>query len=216
MPSPCIYLASQSPRRRKLLEQISVRFDVVEIDVPEHRQAGETPLDYVQRLALDKASAGMCRLREGLVKNDKKSLRYWQSTKKHATIELVIGADTAVVNDGMVLGKPQSASHAASMLRQLSGGTHEVLSGVAVVSHCKILTAISRNLVTFKDLSEQEIARYIATGEGHDKAGGYAIQGMAAIFIEKIQGSYSGVMGLPLYETSNLLAQMGVDILPGA
>lgn len=210
----CVYLASQSPRRRELLDQIGVRFNVLSIDVPEQIKPFEPPSEYVQRLAIDKANAGKKQLQENFLKDDKNALRYWQSRKKHATMDTVIGADTAVVCDAVILGKPESVADATQMLRQLSGRRHEVLTGLAVTSGSKMLTAISRNWVTFREITDSEVERYIATKEGCDKAGGYAIQGIAAIFIEEIQGSYSGVMGLPLHETSNLLLQMGIDILP--
>ena len=210
--SPPIYLASNSPRRRELLDQIGVEFNVLSIDVPENCLLDENPADYVRRLSVDKAKAGLAQLELNLSQVDKKALSSWQSTKKHATIGLVIGADTAVVSDGRILGKPGSVEEATAMIQQLSAKTHEVYSGVAICGS-SILTALSRNLVTFRDISEQEIADYIATNEGIDKAGSYAIQGKAAIFIENIQGSYSGVMGLPLFETAQLLNQSGVKIL---
>ena len=213
MTTPCIYLASQSPRRRELLEQIGVRFNVLNIDVPEDKNPTESAYEYVERLAIAKANAGKIALNEQYLESKKNTLRCWQSKKKHATIDIVIGSDTAVVCDERILGKPVSSEDAAEMLCLFSGRTHEVLTGVAV-SGSSILTAVSRNLVTFRELSEVDISRYIATNEGVDKAGGYAVQGLAAIFIEKIQGSYSGVMGLPVYETANLLSQSGVQILP--
>jgi len=199
MTTPCIYLASQSPRRRELLEQIGVRFDVLNVDVPEDKNPTESPYEYVVRLAIAKANAGKIALNEQYLESKKNTLRCWQSKKKHATIDIVIGSDTVVVCDEQVLGKPASNEDAVEILRLLSGRTHEVLTGVAV---------------TFRELTELDISRYVATNEGRDKAGGYAVQGLAAIFIEKIQGSYSGVMGLPLYETANLLSQSGVQILP--
>lgn len=211
--SPPIYLASNSPRRRELLDQIGVRFTVLSVDIPENVLPNESPAEYVQRLAVDKAKAGMEQLELNLPEAYKIDLSSWQSTKKHATIGLVIGADTAVVCDGEILGKPESTEHAIAMIQQLSAKTHEVFTGVSVCSS-RILTVISRTLVTFREISEQEIIRYIATDEGIDKAGSYAIQGKAAIFIESIQGSYSGVMGLPLFETTALLVQSGVEILP--
>jgi len=213
MTTPCIYLASQSPRRRELLEQIGVRFDVLSIDISEDKNPTESPYEYVERLAVAKANAGKNALNEQYLESKKKPLWCWQSKKKHATIDIVIGSDTVVVCDEQVLGKPASNEDAVEILRLLSGRTHEVLTGVAV-SGSSILTAVSRNLVTFRELTELDISRYVATNEGRDKAGGYAVQGLAAIFIEKIQGSYSGVMGLPVYETANLLEQSGVQILP--
>jgi len=210
--SPPIYLASNSPRRRELLDQIGVEFTVLSVDVPENCFLDENPADYVRRLSVDKAKAGLAQLELNHSQMDNKALRCWQSTKKHATIGLVIGADTAVVSDGIILGKPGSVEEATAMIQQLSAKTHEVYSGVTICGS-SILTALSRNLVTFRGISEQEIADYIATNEGIDKAGSYAIQGKAAIFIENIQGSYSGVMGLPLFETAQLLNQSGVKIL---
>jgi len=210
--SPPIYLASNSPRRRELLDQIGVKFSVLGVDVPEDFLLNENPADYVRRLSVDKAKAGLAQLELNLSQVDKKALSSWQSTKKHATIGLVIGADTAVVSDGRILGKPGSVEEATAMIQQLSAKTHEVYTGVTICGS-RILTALSRNLVTFRGISEQEIAGYIATNEGIDKAGSYAVQGKAAIFIENIQGSYSGVMGLPLFETAQLLNQSGVKIL---
>lgn len=212
MNSPPIYLASNSPRRRELLDQIGVEFNVLSVDVPENCLLDENPADYVRRLSVDKAKAGLAQLELNLSQVDKKALSSWQSTKKHATIGLVIGADTAVVSDGRILGKPGSVEEATAMIQQLSAKTHEVYTGVTICGS-RILTALSRNLVTFRGISEQEISDYIATNEGIDKAGSYAIQGKAAIFIENIQGSYSGVMGLPLFETAQLLNQSGVKIL---
>jgi len=208
-----IYLASNSPRRRELLDQIGVAYEVLGVDVPEQSLTNESPADYVQRLAINKAKAGMARLEGKLGETDKIELSSWQSTKKHATMGLVIGADTAVVCDGEILGKPESTQHAITMIKQLSAKTHEVFTGVSVSGSC-ILTKLSRTLVTFRCISEREIIGYIATNEGVDKAGSYAIQGKAAIFVENIQGSYSGVMGLPLFETAELLVQSGVQILP--
>ena len=207
-----IYLASNSPRRRELLAQIGVKFDVLSVDVPENCLLNENPSDYVRRLSVDKAKAGLAQIELNLSEKDKKALSSWQSTKKHATIGLVIGADTAVVSDGKILGKPGSAEEAIAMIKQLSAKTHEVYTGVTICNS-STLTALSRTLVTFRDISEQEIVDYISTNEGTDKAGSYAIQGKAAIFIENIQGSYSGVMGLPLFETAQLLNQSGVKIL---
>ena len=210
--SPAVYLASQSPRRRELLEQMGVRFEVLDVLVPEELQVNEAPADYVQRVAIEKAQAGVEMLEKNELEMNKSALSNWQSTKKRATIGLVIGADTTVVCDDQILGKPESVEHAEEMLSQLSAKTHEVYTGVAVYSS-RILAVTSRTLVTFKRLSPYEIKRYIATNEGCDKAGSYAVQGLAAIFIENLQGSYSGVMGLPLFETASLLAQSGADIL---
>lgn len=208
---PAVYLASNSPRRRELLDQIGVRFNVLSIDIPEEVLLNETPVDYVQRLSIEKAKAGIKQLKLNTSEIDKIGLSNWQSTKKHATIGLVIGADTAVVCNGEILGKPESPEHAKAMIQQLSARTHEVFTGVSVCGS-RVLTALSRTLVTFRAITEQEIMAYIATNEGADKAGSYAIQGKAAIFIENIHGSYSGVMGLPLFETAALLSKSGAEI----
>lgn len=210
--SPAVYLASQSPRRCELLEQMGVRFEVLDVLVSEKLQANEAPADYVQRVAIEKAQAGVELLEKTESEMNKSGLSNWQSTKKRATIGLVIGADTTVVCDGQILGKPESVEHAEAMLSQLSAKTHEVYTGVAVYGS-RVLAATSRTLVTFRCLSPQEIKRYIAMNESCDKAGSYAVQGLAAIFIENLEGSYSGVMGLPLFETASLLAQSGVDAL---
>ncbi|MBN4080652.1 septum formation inhibitor Maf [Beggiatoa alba] len=213
MSSLPVYLASNSPRRCELLDQMGVRFEVLNISIPENSRLNESPEDYVRRLASEKAQAGMKILQKKHQKFSNIDVSNWQSTKKNATIGLVIGADTAVVCDGDILGKPATAEHAEAMLRQLSAKTHEVFTAVTV-SGSRILSAVSRTLVTFRELSEQDVKRYIATKEGLDKAGSYAIQGKAAIFIENLQGSYSAVMGLPLYETAGLLVRSGNEILP--
>src|SRR5690348_680117 len=185
-----IYLASQSPRRRELLAQLGVRFDVVAVDVPEERTPAETPRDYVERVAREKALAGL-----RAASND--------------TAALVLGADTEVVLDGRVFGKPCDASDAAAMLRALSGRTHRVVSAVCCARREGIELATSESEVTFAALDDAEIARYVATAEPFGKAGGYAIQGRAAAFISHLSGSYSGVMGLPLFETAKLLREIG-------
>ena len=183
-----LYLASQSPRRRALLQQIHIEFQQLSVTVPEQPQPDENPTDYVQRLALAKARAG------------------WQSI--HNDTAVVLGADTAVVIDDSILGKPQDRQMAAAMLQRLSGRTHNVLTGVAVVSAECELHALSSSAVSMREISPAEIHDYCASGESLDKAGGYAIQGRAAVFIQHLVGSYSGVMGLPLYETAALLVQL--------
>ena len=188
-----IYLASASPRRRELLTQIGVRFGLLKVTVPEVPAAGETPQDFVTRVALEKARAG----KQLLSSND-----------KHP----VLGADTAVVVDNCILGKPTDRQEALSMLTRLSGCTHQVISAVAIVANREIVQ-LNVSKVTFRNLSNQEIEAYWESGECHDKAGAYAIQGRAAIFIQDLQGSYSGVMGLPLYETAGLLQQFGINSL---
>ena len=186
-----IYLASASPRRRELLTQIGVRFELLKVTVPEVPAAGEMPQDFVKRVALEKARAGKQLL---------------SSDDTHP----VLGADTAVVVEDRILGKPTDRQEALSMLNSLSGRSHQVISAVAIVAKCEVVQ-LNLSKVTFRKLTAQEIEAYWNSGECHDKAGAYAIQGRAAIFIQELQGSYSGVMGLPLYETAGLLQQFGIN-----
>ena len=185
-----LHLASQSPRRRQLLSQLGVNFAVLDVEVPEHRLATETPEAYVSRVAHAKACAGLTLL-DG------------------ADRGLVLGADTEVVLDGEVFGKPRDAAAAAAMLQRLSGLTHAVISTVWVVGagHERSATCVSH--VTFARLSAADVETYVATGESFGKAGAYAIQGRGAALIAHLQGSYSGVMGLPLFETAQLLREAG-------
>jgi septum formation protein len=201
--SKSLYLASQSPRRRELLRQIGLtpiilplrhapgRLDVDEAPLPEEKAP-----DYVQRLARIKAEAGL------------KALAGRQLMPLP-----IITADTTVTLDGAILGKPVRASEAAAMLRRYSGRCHTVLTAVGVAHRGEIQVVVSESEVRFKILSEAEIVAYIATHEPFDKAGGYGIQGHAAVFIEQITGSYSGVMGLPLFETAELLKGVGFNVL---
>ena len=186
---PQIYLASNSPRRRELLSQIGVDFSVLTVDVDERRLANETPIDYVKRLAIAKAQAG------------------WQSLPD-LDKRPVLGSDTSVVLADIILGKPTDDKNARRMLRQLSGRTHQVMTAVAVVTATQIKCELNISQVTFSTMTESDIEWYIATQEGTDKAGAYAVQGLAALFIEQIQGSYSAIMGLPLRETGLLLQQI--------
>lgn len=188
-----IYLASNSPRRQELLRQIGVAFEVVPSDVEEAREPGEAPEHYVVRVALDKARVVAQRL-----------------ATAGRPLRPVLGADTEVVLGDEILGKPKDAAHGRAMLRRLSGCTHEVITGVALVFGDAEYSALSCSRVKFMPLSDEDIQRYWATGEAADKAGGYAIQGRAAEFIERIEGSYSGVVGLPLFELSSLLRRAGV------
>jgi septum formation protein len=181
-----LFLASQSPRRRELLRQIGREFDVLDVDVPERREPNETPEDYVSRVAREKAGAGLM-----------------QVAAVHDAV--VIGADTEVVLDDDVFGKPADAADAASMLRRLSGRSHRVLSAVWCISAGREEHALSASTVEFAPMTEADIADYIATGEAFGKAGAYAIQGHAAAYISRLDGSHSAVMGLPLHETSLLL-----------
>jgi len=196
---PDLYLASVSPRRRELLAQIGLRVDVVSQSVKEHLLDNESPENYVQRLALEKAQAGL------------------RVPDIHRQCP-VLGADTAVVMDDCILGKPASEAAALAMLKQLSGRTHRVLSAVAVVGkdnlgQDRVETCLSQSRVRFRRIDEQECLAYWHTGEPADKAGAYGIQGLGAVFIEHLEGSYSGVMGLPLFETSELLYQFGIKVL---
>lgn len=188
---PDLYLASQSPRRRELLTQMGVDFDTLSVDVVEQRLPGETPADYVERLARDKALAG----RDALGAD--------------AAVP-VLGADTIGVCSGEVLEKPRDQAHAAEMLRMMSGRRHEVLTAVALSLGARVETCLVRTSVQFRELSENEISAYWHTGEPLDKAGGYGIQGLGGAFVERIEGSYSAVVGLPLAQTADLLNRFGV------
>ncbi len=189
---PRLFLASKSPRRRELLSQLGLRFDPVDVDVAERREPGEAPRDYVNRVARAKAGAGLLQL--GALDD-----------------AVIIGADTEVVLDGEVFGKPRDARAAAAMLGELSGRAHQVLSAVWCVSAGREEHALRESTVAFAALSGADIADYVATGEPFGKAGAYAIQGRAAAFIRDLHGSYSAVMGLPLFETALLLRRFGVS-----
>ena len=191
-----IYLASRSPRRRELLTQIGVRFHLLlfrarpgeGLDVDEEPLAGELPDAYVERVARAKAEAGWRRLMQ-----------------RNLPQAPVLAADTTVALAGRILGKPAVGEDAAAMLAALSDSRHEVLTAIALKFGDWMESALSRSEVRFKKLTPEEIRQYVATREWGDKAGGYAIQGRAARFITELRGSYSGVMGLPLYETAQLL-----------
>lgn len=192
-----IYLASRSPRRRELLRQIGVHFDVLvfrggergeDADVDETPFEGEDVERYVERLALTKAEAGFRRL-------------HWRTLPQRP----VLAADTTLELDGEIIGKPVDAADATAILQRLSGRTHRVLTAVALSDGAHIRSRTSISEVRFRALNEQDIRHYVASGEPMDKAGAYGIQGKAAIFIEEMRGSYSGIMGLPLFETAQLL-----------
>jgi septum formation protein len=199
IPDRGIYLASRSPRRRELLSQIGVRYHLLLFrerlgerpEVDEALLEGESAAAYVERMARAKAEAGWNRM--------------LQRNLPHAP---VLAADTTVALGGRILGKPRDRAEAAQMLGALSGERHEVLTGVALKNHDLIEFALSISEVLLRKMSPEEIAQYVASGEGDDKAGAYAIQGRAARFIVELRGSYSGVMGLPLYETSLLLDKL--------
>lgn len=184
-----LYLASGSPRRRELLTQIGVPFQILGAPIDETPLPDEAAAAYVERLARAKAEAGLAGL---------------------AHPGVVLGADTAVVLDGKILGKPENREHALAMLAELSNREHQVLTAVALTDgrQCKSLCVASQ--VRFRSIDAQEAARYWASGEPEDKAGGYAIQGLGAIFVTALQGSYSAVVGLPLSETADLLAHFGI------
>ena len=194
-----VYLASRSPRRRELLSQIGVRFHLLlfrarpgePADVDEAPQADEAPDAYVARLARVKAEAGWRRM-----------------LQRNLPPGPVLAADTTVALDGRIFGKPANRDEAAAMLRAFAGRSHEVLTAVALKHHDWLEAALSRSEVRFKPMSEAEIAGYVASGECDDKAGAYAIQGRAARYVVELRGSYTGVMGLPLYETGQLLERL--------
>lgn len=184
---PPIYLASASPRRQELLRQIGVDFIVVEHSVAEERLADESPAEMVERLAVAKA-------KDVLQKTNQLSPRP------------VLGADTIVVIDNEVLGKPKDRDDALRMLSLLSNRTHHVITAVALIDANEIVIRLSKSEVTFSAITPEQAQNYWETGEPQDKAGAYAIQGRASIFIKNINGSYSGIMGMPLFETYNLLS----------
>jgi septum formation protein len=188
-----VYLASGSPRRRQLLEQIGVPFQVLTVTVDESIAHGEEPIAYVSRLAAAKAEAGLAR-----------------SAAAGAEERPVLAADTAVVIGHEILGKPTGRDDAVRMLQLLSGRTHEVFTSIALAAGGRTTSCVSRSEVTFRDITRAEASDYWDTGEPGDKAGGYAIQGLGAVFVAQLRGSFSGVMGLPLFETAGLLNAAGV------
>ena len=201
MIGPQIYLASQSPRRRALIEQLGIHYQSLDVEVDESPQPEEAPAGFVARLALEKAWAG------------------WQLVMKQSIP--VVGADTCILLDQQIIGKPDNREQSIELLKRYSGRTHQVATGVAIVGpamgkpgaeivqHVRVNTST----VTFRPITHEECEQYWETGEPQGKAGGYAIQGKAAVFIEKLEGSYSGVMGLPLFEFAELIAMYGIKIL---
>lgn len=189
-----LYLASGSPRRRELLTQIDVPFSTIIAAIDETPLANESPESYVERLACEKAQAG----RNVLLKSI------------HPDLFCVLGADTAVVLEGRILGKPVDQADALTMLKALSGREHDVLTAIAVIDSQLCETRVVRSRVKFRDISKQEASLYWASGEPQDKAGGYAIQGLGAVFVAGLNGSYSGVVGLPICETAELLGHFGI------
>lgn len=184
-----LYLASTSPRRKELLEQVQLHFEVVNAPVEEVALPHESPESYVRRIAIEKALSGF---------NKVAGKQIW-----------VIGGDTAVLIEAKVLGKPKNQADSYRMLKHLSGKTHSVLSAIAIVFDGEVFSSVNSTEVNFKQLSDEEIKQYILSGESEGKAGSYAIQGLGANFITSIHGSYSAVLGLPLYELNELLVQSG-------
>ncbi len=204
MSAPLLYLASKSPRRAALLAQLAVEFEPLLLreaagrprDVVEEALDAEPAAHYVERMARTKAQIG------------------WQRMQNRKLAERpVLGADTEVVLDGDVFGKPRDATDAARMIKRLSGRTHQVLTAVALRYRDRTDVEVSVSKVTLRRLGAAEIERYVATGEPLDKAGAYAVQGRAAAFVSRLEGSYTGVVGLPLFETATLLARAGVTIV---
>ncbi len=185
-----IILASASPRRKELLDQIKVSYQVHPVDLDETPLPNEKPLEYVQRLAAEKSAACVTRLKTDLP---------------------VLAADTAVVLGDIIMGKPKDQADAVAMLSQLSGKTHQVYSAISLRGY-EHNQAVSITEVTFRHLTRQEILAYWLTGEPLDKAGSYAIQGRGGMFVESIVGSFSGVVGLPLFETAQLLSKQGIEL----
>ncbi len=192
--APPLYLASSSPRRRALLDQIGVCYRTLPVSVDETRRDGEPAQDYVTRLALAKARCA------------------WRSLLPRAAPAPVLGADTVVVLDGEPLGKPGGRAQALAMLARLSGRRHRVMSAVALVEGDREAVRLNVSRVSFRRISAVECEAYWASGEPADKAGAYAIQGRGAVFVRRLEGSYSGVMGLPLFDTAELLREFGIEV----
>jgi len=203
MNHPPIYLASNSPRRRELLKQIHVPFEPLlfrgpgrdDHDINEDVRPGEDAVAYVRRVARAKAEGGINRV-------------HWRGLP----LRPLLAADTTLELEGEIIGKSEHGEHAISILRELSGRTHQVLTAVVVTNGERFAERLSISQVRFRRLGEDEIRRYVATGEAADKAGAYGIQGRAALFIEEIRGSYTGIMGLPLFETAALFQEFGYPL----
>ena len=193
--TPRLVLASASPRREQLLRAIGLEFDVIAADIDESVVGDESPRRYVQRLAASKARA----VYDGL------------GERAASQRCVVLGSDTSVVVDDEILGKPCGPKEGAAMLRRLSGRAHEVMTGISGYDGTRLVADVVITAVHFRSLDDDEIASYVASGEGFDKAGGYGIQGIGSIFVRHLVGSYSGVVGLPLAETEALLRTLGID-----
>lgn len=188
--SEIVILASQSPRRKELLAQLGMTFQVLAADIDETPLIDEAAMQYVQRMAIEKAMV----------------------VAEYAAGQPVLAADTSVVIDGEILGKPTSRDHAQQMLRRLSGRSHQVMTAVALYANGQLRQRLAVTEVRFGELSAEQIRCYVETGDADDKAGGYGIQGVAGQFVAHIAGSYSGVVGLPLYETAALLREAGISL----
>jgi septum formation protein len=197
-----LVLASRSPRRAELLRAAGFGFDVLAVDVDERLRAGESPAEYVRRLAAEKSARALDGLR------GRSSRQGAPDVADGADTVVVLGADTAVVVDACVLGKPADDAEAAAMLRKLAGRTHEVLTGISLRTGSRELGHVTSTTVEVAALTEDEIRWYVGSGEGRDKAGGYAIQGLAARFVPRISGSYANVVGLPVAAVHALLAEI--------
>lgn len=190
--TPKLHLASASPRRRDILSALGITFSAGGVDIDEQQRAGESADAMVRRLAIEKATAA-------------------KVNQPRETC--ILGSDTAVVLDGRVFGKPSGRAEAVNMLLELSGRVHEVVTGVALVAGDSVDVTLSRTRVGFRDIDPAEAVNYWQSGEPADKAGGYAIQGLGGVFVETLEGSYSGVVGLPVFETARLLERAGFLIL---
>lgn len=190
---PRLILASASPRRKELLTQIGVQFQVAAQDIDESRRKGEQPLDFVTRIAGSKADSALAKLLPG---DD----------------QVILAADTVVVCDSQLLGKPEDQTDGQRMLLSLSNRSHRVLTAVTLADRTQRQSLVSESTVSFGPISKQQAAAYWLTGEPADKAGGYAIQGRAAVFVKHISGSYSGIVGLPLFETAMLLEAFDIPV----
>lgn len=195
-PATQFYLASASQRRESLLRAVGLNFATVPVDIEEVNRQGESAADFVCRMAREKANRAVDLI-----------------NRRRRPEHPVLAADTCISFADQILGKPRDREQAASMLRSLSGQTHKVYTAVALVWRPQLWQDLSVSLVTFGDLSEQEVRAYCASGEPLDKAGAYAIQGIGSAFVKRIEGSYTGVVGLPMYETRRLLAKIGIDWL---
>lgn len=191
-----IYLASGSPRRREILENLGFTVHRLPADIDETPKEGEAAVEYVRRMACEKNQAAVAQ---------------WFTTHDEEPEFAVLTADTAVADGAVILGKPESEADAVDMLERLSGRTHQVLTAVCVYWQGVRYDVVQTSEVRFKTLTAEEIAAYVASGEPMDKAGAYGIQGLGGVFVEHLQGSFTGVMGLPVYETAQLLKSLGLE-----